>query len=264
MPERGTVLVADDEPAVLAMVGDFLRDAGFEVVEATNGLEALLQVKRARPEAVLLDLVMPRLGGLDAIKRIRAFDPRIRILVITGVLDDELHRRARAAGALAVFTKPLEPSEIVAALRGPLPPETARPEEPAVRRAAVASVLVVEDEPQIRAGLEELLARKGYEVRLARDAAAGVRAVVERAPDIVLLDVEMPGLSGVGVLPTIVALAPDAKVIMVSGADNVELTKRTLAFGAFDYVTKPIDFTRLLQLVALALELAEQPRVLDR
>ncbi|HKB24968.1 MAG TPA: response regulator, partial [Methylomirabilota bacterium] len=96
MATAGKVLVVDDEPDVRDVVGEFLREDGFEVVEAGNGLEALLQVKRVHPDAVVLDLMMPRLGGLDAIKRIHAFDRKIRILVITGVLDAELHRRARA------------------------------------------------------------------------------------------------------------------------------------------------------------------------
>ena len=258
MATAGRVLVVDDEPDVLSMLGDFLKEEGFEVVEAANGLEALLQVKRARPEAVLLDLMMPRLGGLEAIKRIRAFDPSIRIIVITGVIDEELHGQARALGAVAVFTKPLPTAAVADALRGQLPPEpapapvTAAPLRP---DAAPASILIVVDEPKLRAGLETLLAAKGHEVRATRDAAAGVRAVVERVPDIVLLDIEMPGLSGVGVLPTIVALAPDAKVIMVSESVNAELAKRSLAFGAFDCVAKPIDPAYLLQSVETALAL---------
>ena len=249
------VLVVDDEPDVRDVIGEYLREEGFEIVEAANGLEALLQVKRQRPDAVVLDLMMPRLGGLDAIKRIHAFDRKIRILVITGVLDVELHRRARALGAAAVFTKPLVPSEIVAALRGDLPPAPAPPPEaPASRRAAApAAILLVEADQDARARLEQALVRRGYEVRLARDAAAGVRAVVERAPDVVLLDVEMPGLSGVGVLPTVAALAPDAKVIMLCEGENVELAKRTLAFGAFDYVTKPVDDAVLGQSIESAL-----------
>ena len=64
-----------------------------------------------------------------------------------------------------------------------------------------------------------------------------------------LLDIEMPGLSGVGVLPTIVALAPDAKVIMVCESANVELARRTLAFGAFDYLKKPVDGALLGQAI---------------
>lgn len=255
-PAGSRVLVVDDEPDVLSMLGEYLRQEGFEVVEAANGLEALLQVKRARPDAVLLDLMMPRLGGLDAIKRIRAFDRSIRIIVITGTLDEELHRQARALGAGTVFTKPLKMAEIADALRGQLPPEPA-PEPvaaaPARPVAAPASILIVVDEPEFRAGLETLLAAKGHEVRARRDAAAGVRAVVERAPDIVLLDVELPGLSGVGVLPTIVALAPDAKVIMVSESANAELAQRTLAFGAFACVTKPVDPAYLLQSIETAL-----------
>jgi len=63
----------------------------------------------------------------------------------------------------------------------------------------------------------------------------------------------MPGLSGVGVLPTIVALVPDTKVIMVNERANAELAKRSLAFGAFDCVAKPIDPPHLLQTIDAAL-----------
>ena len=65
MPE--TVLVVDDDPEVRAALGEYLRSEGFEVLEAENGLEALVHVKRARPRAVVLDLMMPRLGGLEAL-----------------------------------------------------------------------------------------------------------------------------------------------------------------------------------------------------
>jgi CheY-like chemotaxis protein len=252
MGPRPRVLVVDDEPDVRAMFAEFLRLDGFEVVEAANGLEALLQLKRAHPSAVVLDLMMPRLGGLDAIKRILAFDATIRILVVTGALDAELHRQARAAGAGFVFTKPVSPAALVAALRAPPPGPAPPPDEPA-GGVGPAAILVVDDDPEARSRLETLLARQGYEVRVAPDAAAGVRAVVERAPDVVLLDVEMPGLSGVGVLPTMVALAPDAKIIMVSEPENVELAKRALAFGAFDCVTRPIDPTLLAQSIESAL-----------
>ena len=68
----------------------------------------------------------------------------------------------------------------------------------------------------------------------------------------VLLDITLPGLNGVEALPTIRALAPHAMVIMVSGSTDVELSKRALAYGAFDYVTKPIDFEYLARSVETA------------
>ena len=89
--------------------------------------------------------------------------------------------------------------------------------------------------------LEELVGAMGYETRSAPDGLTGVRAVLDWDPDIVLLDIGMPGLSGVGALPVIARLAPTTKVIMVSGITNLEVSRRSLAYGAFDYVAKPVD-----------------------
>ena len=68
-----------------------------------------------------------------------------------------------------------------------------------------------------------------------------------------LLDIDMPGLSGADALPTIRAMAPRAVVIMVSGTNDESVAKRTLAFGAFDYLVKPIDFDYLVQSLESAL-----------
>ena len=64
---------------------------------------------------------------------------------------------------------------------------------------------------------------------------------MEDPPDVVLLDIEMPGLAGADALIAIQAVAPAVKVIMVSGTSDAALAQRTLARGAFDYVTKPVD-----------------------
>ena len=80
-----------------------------------------------------------------------------------------------------------------------------------------------------------------------------MRSVLSEMPDIVLLDVYIPGLSGVGALPTIVALAPNAKIIMISGAANEDVLKRSLAFGAHDYVTKPFEISSLSRAIETAL-----------
>src|SRR5207245_9056930 len=120
----------------------------------------------------------------------------------------------------------------------PLP----RPYPPATARAAsqpTGRVLVVDYKPEIRAMLEDVLTSLVYGTRTAADGAAAVRAVLAEAPDVVLLDVYMPGLSGVGALPTIVALAPHAKVIMISGVANEDVLKPALAFRSHHYLTQP-------------------------
>src|SRR5262244_2777289 len=131
------VLIADDDADVREVLVESFRDAGFEVLQAANGLEALLCVKRDRPDAVVLDLMMPRLGGVEALKRIHAFNPGIRALVVTGAIDSELHRQATLAGAAGVFAKPVSAATLVAALAGP-PPAAApvQPPEPVASKPA--------------------------------------------------------------------------------------------------------------------------------
>jgi len=255
------VLIADDDADVREVLVESFRDAGFDVLQAANGLEALLCVKRDRPDAVVLDLMMPRLGGVEALKRIHAFNPGIRALVVTGAIDSELHRQATLAGAAGVFAKPVSPATLVAALAGPPPAPIPRPAERAPAGTAPAPVggpptgrvLVVDDNTEVRAMLEDVLTSLGYATRTAADGATAVRSVLSEPPDIVLLDVYMPGLSGVGALPTIVALAPNAKVIMISGAANEDVLKRSLAFGAHDYVTKPFEISSLSRALETAL-----------
>ena len=249
------VLIVDDDRDVRAILVESFRLSGFDVVAAANGLEALLYVKREQPDAVVLDLMMPRLGGVEALKRIRSYNPGIRVLVVTGNIDPELQRQATAAGAAAVFTKPVPAATLVAALAGapPSPPAPVAAAPALEAGVATGRVLVVDDNAEVRTMLEDALTALGYRARTVADGASAVRAVIDDAPDVVLLDVYMPGLSGVGALPTIVALAPHAKVIMISGAANEDVLKRSLAFGAHDYVTKPFEISSLSRALETAL-----------
>ena len=253
-----TVLIADDDPELRGMIGEYLQSNGYEVLEAENGLETVLHVEHSRPNIVILDLMMPRLGGLDALKRIRPFDPEIAVVVITGTSDPELKQQALALGAAAVLTKPLELADLLSAVdharKGDPAAEASEARErnarggPVSPDAALAGrVLIVDDDAEIRALLEESLEQEGYATRSASTAASAFWALMHEVPDVVLLDIGMPGLSGVDIIPAIRHANRDVKIIMVSGSSDVELAKRALAYGAFDYVTKPVDMTYLLQ-----------------
>src|SRR5438094_4035679 len=115
-PESRPVLVVDDDPEARQVLSDFLRLRGLAVLEAQNGLEALLSVKQHRPGVVVLDLNMPRLGGLEALKRIRPFDPTIRVAVVTEDPDAAIHQQARALGATVVLIKPVDLAQLETAL----------------------------------------------------------------------------------------------------------------------------------------------------
>ena len=255
-----TVLVADDDVDLRATVGEYLLLHGYEVLEASNGLEALLHVKRRSPRNIVLDLAMPRLGGLEALKRIARFDPTIAVVVVSGSADAETRRAALALGARAVLDKPIALPALLEAL-GDATPSRAAASTPAVPPPALAEttpghagdVLVVDDDADLRALLEEFLVRRGHRVRSEPDATSALRAIVSRAPAVVLLDIEMPGLRGVDALPAIRALAPATAVIMISGVDDADLAKQALARGAFDYIVKPPDLNYLAQSLQAAI-----------
>ena len=155
------------------------RLAGFDVLAASNGLEALLYVKRERPDAVVLDLMMPRLGGVEALERIHSFNPGIRVLVVTGNIDPELQRQATRGRRGGRVHRPVPAATLVAALAGPAAGSRRRRPAPvaappvAEAGAPTGRVLVVDDNPEVRKMLEDVLTSLGYRTRTAADARRG-------------------------------------------------------------------------------------------
>jgi DNA-binding NtrC family response regulator len=179
------------------------------------------------------------------------------VVVITAETDAELKRQALAQGAQAVLAKPVVFSDLLAALdieaTASAPATRAAEGMAATGARPVAHVMVVDDDAGVREALVEFLELQRFRVSQAADAAGALLVIGEAAPDVVLLDIEMPGLSGTDALPAIRALAPRAAVIMVSGTTDEDVAKRALARGAFDYVVKPIQFGYLARTLETAL-----------
>ena len=116
----------------------------------------------------------------------------------------------------------------------------------------LARVLVVEDERHVAAVLHDALIDLGYTVRLAPDGTAALAIAPEYQPDVVFLDLTMPGLPGDVVLERLHELDPTLPVIIVTGNTDEERARATLARGAFDYVAKPFDLEILSHIVAAA------------
>lgn len=112
-------------------------------------------------------------------------------------------------------------------------------------RKKMEKILVVDDEISICNLLRKFLDLKGYEVYTALDGPAAIAKVKEFRPHIVLLDIMMPGMGGIQVLKEIKKVDPRAGVIMVTGVGDNELGRRALELGAYDYITKPVNFDYL-------------------
>lgn len=113
------------------------------------------------------------------------------------------------------------------------------------------SVLIVDDEPNIVLSLEFLLKQAGYEVRVARSGEAAVKAVAERVPALIVLDVMMPTLDGYHVCETIRAdpKLRSVRILMLTAKSRDVEREKALALGADDYITKPFSTRELVERV---------------
>jgi len=138
--ESPLVLVVDDEPAVRSLLTEALEIGGFSVVEAADGVAALEAVARWRPDLVILDLGLPRQGGIEVLRLIRA-DGDLPVIVVSGQADEADRVVGLELGADDYVTKPFSPREVVARVRRVLHRTQVAPES-AVERLDFGTLVV--------------------------------------------------------------------------------------------------------------------------
>jgi two-component system chemotaxis response regulator CheY len=113
-----TVLVCDDAVFMRTMVSDILSQAGFTVVgEAENGKQAVEKYQQLKPDLVTMDIIMPEMGGIEAVKQITQADPAARILMCSAMGQQALVQEALQAGARDFVVKPFQPSRVLEAVQ---------------------------------------------------------------------------------------------------------------------------------------------------
>ncbi|MCA9607179.1 MAG: sigma-54-dependent Fis family transcriptional regulator, partial [Myxococcales bacterium] len=127
-----------------------------------------------------------------------------------------------------------------------------------------ATVLVVDDEKNIRRTLRMVLEGEGYEVDEAGTAEEGIARVDEGGVDLVILDVRLPGMSGLDALDKLRGLDPELPILMISGHASVGEAVRAVQTGATDFFEKPLDRDRVLVRVRNALETRRLQREVSR
>lgn len=120
--------------------------------------------------------------------------------------------------------------------------------------------VIADDEKVIRNGLKKLLESYDLPLSIASPAANGKEAleiIMETHPQIILMDINMPGIKGLDVIETVKPFIPDAKIIIISGHDDFKYAQRALQLGAFDYLLKPINKAQLYEVINRAIKLLQ-------
>ncbi|MCR4411248.1 MAG: response regulator [Thermoguttaceae bacterium] len=121
MPRR--LLVTDDAVIIREMIKDAARGAGWTIAgEAGDGIEAVERFRELRPDAVTLDLVMPRRGGIETLREMLAIDPTARVVVVSALEQKSILRQAFQIGAADFLVKPFDRKTLVQTLDALVPP----------------------------------------------------------------------------------------------------------------------------------------------
>jgi len=123
-------------------------------------------------------------------------------------------------------------------------------------------ILVVDDEVVVCDLLENYLTLKGYEVYTASDSYTAIKKVKKLSPHLVLLDIVMPGISGIQLLKKIKKLNPKTRVIMITAVPDQGIITESIDLGAYDYIRKPMDLKHVENVVTLAIKNAKRSQTL--
>ena len=233
------ILVVDDEPGVCDVIKKTFTYIGFSVFTATTAKKALTIIEKETPRIVFLDIIMPDIDGIDLLKEIKQKYPDIIVIMVTAKHDDETRNAAIAAGADEFITKPFSRNylrDVVVQKIGDVLDKGGHMQTPAI--------LLVDDEEEFRKTIRDFICNR-YEcsVNEAGDGETAIALVEKISPDIILLDIKMPGLSGIDVIGEIKKISPQSKVIVISAWKSSEVVSQAISMGATDYISKPVSLS---------------------
>ncbi|MBD2019982.1 response regulator [Leptolyngbya sp. FACHB-36] len=242
------LLIVDDDRELTQQLAEEAKAWGIRVDIAPSVAEARSVLAQTRPDVVLLDLEFPGSieGGLELLTTLAAYKPAIPVLVLTA--QESFVDRVKVArlGGRGFLQKPMEPPHVLEAIAQVLQH----------CNTVEAKVLIVDDDPQLLALLRSLLEPWGLKLTLLDNSEQFWDVLEQTAPDLLILDVEMPNLSGID-LCQVVRNDPrwnEVPILFLSAHTDAETVQQVFRVGADDYVHKPIVPPELVARVLNRLE----------
>ncbi|BBO89371.1 response regulator [Desulfosarcina ovata] len=264
---RKTILVIEDNPLNLKLARDLIRIQGYDVFEAQNAETGIELATLHDPDLILMDIELPGISGLEATQRIRN-DPElceIPVIALSANAMEEDKAKALAAGCDDYITKPIDIRSFPETIHRYLPKPEDRENPPETSRGH--RILVVDDDHLNIKLLAAQLVSKGYLVSTANDGEAALTIVATDRPDLILLDIMMPGIDGYEVTERLKADAEtrDIPIILVTALTGDDEKRRGLEAGADEFINKPLNYPELEARVSSLLRLKEyQDQIVSR
>jgi two-component system, NtrC family, response regulator HydG len=198
-----TVLVVDDDRQMVKTFAAVLRRRGWESLTAFDGEQAVQVARDHHVDVVLMDVRMPGMNGVEALRAIRQSKPLTPVILMTAYAANELLEQAERDGALSIMPKPVPLPRLLTLLEDVIRTER--------------SVLIVDDDPQFLSTLTEVLSTSGRTVLKASTLERALELLDAETPDIVVLDLKLDGGSPEDTIRAIKDARPAIVLILYSG-----------------------------------------------
>ena len=253
------VVIIEDEKILLELLSKKFRNEGFEVFTAEDGQAGLKLIESSHPDVVLLDIIMPKMDGYEVLSALQEKHGSINlppIIIISNSGQPVEIDRAKELGARDFIIKAqFTPEEVLQKVRQQIgtaissagnvassQPAQALPKNAAAKKSIEARVLVVEDDQFLGDLLKTKLEKENFGVSTAMDGPTGVEKILKERPDIVLLDIILPGVDGFEVLKRVRTDASESisriPIVLLSNLGQETDIEKGRALGANDYLIK--------------------------
>jgi DNA-binding NtrC family response regulator len=240
--EKGhKVMLIDDDTGMRELLYNILTKKGYEVVSAIGGEQAFQLMTKSKPDLIILDFEMPGMNGLTFLKRLRSFDVAMPVIMLTGWGEELLESEAKKLCVYDFLRKGVGMDLFIESVNKFVEPSRLA-KKPVQKKGYI---IIVDDDPQIREMLKGFLTKKDYEVTTFETAEKALDKIKDRKPNLILLDINMPGMDGITALKKFKEIDKKLGVIMITGNTEIGLAKEAVKFGATDYVMKPFNMEYL-------------------
>jgi len=233
------ILIVDDEEGICESIKKPFAYIGFTVFTATTAKKALSIFEKNKPKIIFLDILMPDVDGLELLRKFKAMDPGVIVVMVTVKGDEETRQKAGELGADEFMTKPFRFDDLRSVAIEKI--------EKLLGKAGHMQkprILIVDDEEKARENLKNFISpRYECDIDEAQDGESAIEKVKKIQPDIILLDIRMPGISGIDAISEIKKISPDSRIIVISAWKSPDVATKAMGMGAFDYLDKPLSLT---------------------
>ena len=253
------ILIIEDEPVHLNVMKAKLEYEGYERLVATDGETGLNMIKSQKPDLVLLDIILPKMNGFEVLDNLKDYSDRPPIIVVSNSGQPVEVDKALKFGAIDYLVKAeFNPGDVLEKVEKVLGRPQKSPEIMPVKSSAPANagaerpnnknsqasrqakILIIEDDKFLRDLISQKLRKENFNTLEAVDGEEGLKTAREKSPDIILLDLILPGLDGFEILRVLKGDKNTSQipVIVLSNLGQKEDMDRALSGGAEDFMVK--------------------------